>query len=111
MTEATNATPQPLPMASTGCSCCAPAARGTNQTAEPRGSAAVPASNTYPVEGMTCSHCAGRVSEALTALDDVDDVRVELVPGAASTVTVIGTASPQAVQAAVEQAGYLVAEA
>lgn len=43
---------------------------------------------TYAVTGMTCGHCAGAVTSELTALNGVTDVRVDLVAGGASTVTV-----------------------
>lgn len=43
---------------------------------------------TYAVTGMTCGHCAGAVTSELTALNGVTDVRVDLVAGGTSTVTV-----------------------
>jgi copper chaperone CopZ len=93
-----------LPMASTGCACCTPAS-ASGQTAP---AAETPASTAYQVEGMTCGHCAKSVTEELTALDGVSDVRIDLVAGGTSTVTVT-TARPlsaEAVRAAVEEAGY-----
>ena len=100
----------PLPGATNGCSCCAPAADATapagRQSADPTGTSAGTA--TYQVEGMTCGHCVGSVAEAVSALDGVDDVRIELVAGGASPVTVTGPASAGAVQAAIEAAGYRV---
>ena len=104
-------TRQPLPMASTGCACCAPAP-ASDQTA-PAAEAAPSAgtSATYQVEGMTCGHCATSVTEALTALDGAEDVRVDLVAGGLSTVTVSGMATPEAVRTAVEEAGYTVVTA
>lgn len=93
-----------LPMASTGCACCAPAS-ASGQTAP---AAETPASTAYQVEGMTCGHCAKSVTEELTALDGVSDVRINLVAGGTSTVTVT-TARPlsaEAVRTAVEEAGY-----
>lgn len=90
-----------LPMASTGCSCCAPGAIDTSTA--PDGKPSV----TYAVEGMTCGHCAGRVTEALSALEGAGEVQVELVPGGVSAVTVTGAGlSPAQVRGAVEQAGY-----
>lgn len=104
----------PLPMATTGCSCCAPAPAGPaeatalsgRQSPDPVGTSTGAAA--YQVEGMTCGHCVGSVAEAVSALDGADDVRVELVAGGASLVTVTGPASADAVQAAIEAAGYRV---
>jgi copper chaperone CopZ len=64
--------------------------------------------NTYRVAGMTCGHCVSAVSEELGALAGVDDVSVDLVPGAVSTVTVTSEAplEDSAVAAAVDEAGY-----
>ena len=94
----------PLPMASTGCACCAPAS-ASGQAAP---AAETPASTAYQVEGMTCGHCAKSVTEELTALDGVSDVHIDLVAGGASTVTVTADRplSAEAVRAAVEDAGY-----
>ena len=100
----------PLPGATNGCSCCAPAADATapagHQSADPNGTSAGDA--TYQVEGMTCGHCVGSVAEAVSALDGVDDVRIELVAGGASPVTVTGPASADSVRTAIETAGYRV---
>ncbi|MFI7495647.1 heavy-metal-associated domain-containing protein [Kocuria sp. M4R2S49] len=99
-----------LPMVSTGCACCAPAP-ASEQTV-PVAAAAEPsagAAASYPVEGMTCGHCARSVTEEVTALEGVDEVRIDLVAGGTSTVTVHGTAAPEAVRAAVEAAGYTAA--
>lgn len=110
MTEPTNTIRTQLPLASAGCSCCAPTAPGAAPATEPQGLAGATISRTYPVEGMTCGHCAGQVTGALTALEDVAEVRVELVPGGTSAVVVTGSADPQAVRAAVEEAGYALTE-
>ncbi len=62
---------------------------------------------TYSVTGMTCGHCVHAVTSELKGLDGVSDVEVELVAGAASTVTVT-SASPLArddVAAALDEAG------
>lgn len=102
----------PLPGATNGCSCCAPAADATapagHQSADPTGTSAGAA--TYQVEGMTCGHCAGRVTEALTALEGVLDVQIDLVAGEASAVTVTSTTpvAEESVRAAVARAGYAV---
>lgn len=108
MTEQTTAARRQLPLASAGCACCAPAAPSTVGATGNAAPAAPAASTTYQVEGMTCGHCAGRVTDALTALDDVADVRVELVAGGTSVVVVTGSADAQAVRDAVGRAGYTV---
>jgi copper chaperone CopZ len=43
---------------------------------------------TYAVTGMTCGHCASAVTSELLALDDVNEVNVDLVAGGTSSVTV-----------------------
>lgn len=67
---------------------------------------------TFPVTGMTCEHCVRAVREEVGALDGVRDVRVDLVPGKTSRVTVDSDAplTPDAVRAAVDEAGYEVAD-
>lgn len=46
----------------------------------------------YPVNGMTCGHCAGAVTDELSALPGVHDVSVDLVAGGTSNVTVVSDA-------------------
>lgn len=63
---------------------------------------------TYLVTGMTCGHCVAAVTEEVSKLAGVDDVRVGLVSGGESTLTVT---SPKplpeaAVREAVDEAGY-----
>ena len=43
---------------------------------------------TYHVTGMTCEHCVTAVTGELTGLGAVGGVRVDLVPGGRSAVTV-----------------------
>lgn len=95
-----------LPLAATGCACCAPASPGQ---AGPDGTD-VPSAPTYLVRGMTCGHCAGRVSDALRTLEAVQDVQINLVPDGDSAVVVTGPADPQAVRTAIEKAGYTLAD-
>jgi copper chaperone len=66
---------------------------------------------TFSVVGMTCGHCVASVTEELQELPGVDQVNVDLVAGATSTVTVTSTQplDDDAVQAAVEEAGYQLA--
>lgn len=62
----------------------------------------------FLVSGMTCSHCVSSVIEELSAIDSVENVVVELNVGGASKVTVASSAAldPDAVQAAISEAGY-----
>ena len=56
------------------------------------------------ITGMTCNHCVAAVRKALAAVDGVDEVvDVQLEPGSA---TVKGSASTDALLAAVKEAGY-----
>ena len=66
--------------------------------------------STYTVTGMTCGHCVSAVTTELTSLEGVDSVQVDLGSGA---VTVISAAplDDQAVRAAVDEAGYELADA
>lgn len=58
---------------------------------------------TYTVTGMTCGHCVASVTEEVTGVPDVSDVQVDLATG---RLVVTGAASPDAVRAAVEEAGF-----
>lgn len=55
------------------------------------------------VNGMSCGHCAGRVSKAIAAVDPSANVEVDL---AAKLVRVSSTAAPQELAHAVTEAGY-----
>lgn len=61
---------------------------------------------------MTRGHCVSAVREEVGALDGVTGVDVDLVAGGTSTMTVTSTApvSPDAVAAAVDEAGYRLVE-
>ena len=61
--------------------------------------------STYTVNGMTCSHCAASVTEEITELPGVSDVKVDLDTGAVA-VTSDTPLETDAVRAAVEEAGY-----
>jgi copper chaperone CopZ len=67
---------------------------------------------TLNVTGMTCGHCVSAVTEELQQLDGVQDVAVDLVAGGTSTVTVTSAAplDGEAVRAAVDEAGYDLAD-
>ena len=96
---------RPLPMAATGCACCAPSSvpEEAGTAVEAQSPSSDGTATTYQVEGMTCGHCAGRVTEAL-------DVQIDLVAGEASAVTVTSTTpvAEESVRAAVARAGYAV---
>lgn len=59
----------------------------------------------YRVQGMTCGHCVGAVTSALTELEGVTDVSVDLDSGEA-TVTSEEPLDEAAVREAVDEAGY-----
>lgn len=92
--------------ANAGCACCA-----APSPADASAPVSAPVSAEILVAGMTCSHCASSVSEELNAIDGVDGVTVDLDAGGASRVTVNSATpiDPEAVRAAVEEAGYTLA--
>lgn len=63
---------------------------------------------TLQVGGMTCEHCVKAVSRELGAIDGVSDVSVALNAGGVTPVTVTSSQPlpPEAVAAAVDEAGY-----
>jgi copper ion binding protein len=58
---------------------------------------------TYDVQGMTCDHCVRAVTEEIGGIDGVSSVDVDLKQGIA---VVEGDADPDAVRAAVSEAGF-----
>jgi copper chaperone len=58
---------------------------------------------TYSVTGMSCEHCTNAVTTQLRGLNGVTGVRIDLVPGGASRVTI--TSSTPLAGAAVSAAG------
>lgn len=64
---------------------------------------------TYQVTGMTCDHCASAVSAELQALATVETVDVDLPTGAV-TVTASAPLEQEQVRAAVDEAGYALAD-
>jgi copper chaperone len=66
--------------------------------------------STYAVTGMTCGHCAQAVTSELTALPGVAEVRVDLGTGSV-TVTSAAPLTDDQVRAAVDEAGYELADA
>jgi len=63
--------------------------------------------STYAVDGLTCGHCVSAVTDELTGLDGVNEVRVDLNAGGTSTVTItsIVPLGAETVSAALEEAG------
>jgi copper chaperone CopZ len=82
-----------------GCACCA-----TSTVAE--------TPDDILVSGMTCSHCVSSVTEQLTGIDGVQSVTVELNAGGTSRVTIHSASAldPAQVKAAVDEAGYALAD-
>ncbi|MBB6558739.1 Cu+-exporting ATPase [Acidovorax soli] len=62
-----------------------------------------------PITGMTCASCVGRVEKALKAVPGVRDVTVNIATERATVVAEASVAAP-ALAAAVQKAGYSVAE-
>ena len=60
---------------------------------------------TITVDGMTCAHCVSSVRSEVGKLDGVTDVTVDLASGAV-TVVAETTPDPEALRAAIEEAGY-----
>ncbi len=65
---------------------------------------------TYTVTGMTCNHCVQAVTSELTEIPGVEGVQVDL-PSGAVTVTSAEPLAEDAVRAAVDEAGYELADA
>lgn len=64
------------------------------------------------VDGLTCGNCVKHLTEELVAIPGVSDVAVDLVSDGTSTATVtsLDVLSEEAVQAAVDEAGYTLAQ-
>ncbi|GEO81344.1 heavy metal translocating P-type ATPase [Pararhodospirillum oryzae] len=58
------------------------------------------------IEGMSCASCVGRVERALASLPGVVDVAVNLAAETATVTFLDGVISPEALAAAVSNAGY-----
>ena len=61
----------------------------------------------YQVTGMSCAACSARVEKAVSKVDGVTACSVSLLT---NSMGVEGTASPEAIIRAVEEAGYQVTE-
>ena len=68
---------------------------------------------TYSVAGMTCGHCTSAVTEELSKLVGVQDVKIDLVAGGTSAVHVTSESALDEglVREAVDEAGYELASA
>ena len=86
-----------------GCGCGSTSTETENQESQK----AVDTAQSFAVTGMTCGHCAGAVTSELKALDGVTAVRVDLVAGGTSTVTVTSKTplEESQVAAALDEAG------
>ncbi|MCC3283764.1 MULTISPECIES: heavy-metal-associated domain-containing protein [Arthrobacter] len=62
------------------------------------------------ISGMTCGHCVASVTEELTAIGGVEDVKVDLQPEGISTAVITSTEpiAPEILSEAVAEAGYTV---
>lgn len=110
-----------LPLASSGCSCCAPTNSAEPASALPatalqesapavvNADADSSAQRSFTVEGMTCGHCVRSVEAAVSALPGVIAASVDLVPGGRSRLAVTGQVSEAGVRQAVDAAGYALA--
>ncbi len=59
----------------------------------------------YKVVGMTCGHCVSTVTAAISALEGVESVDVDLSEGLV-TVTAKDAVSEKTLAAAIDDAGY-----
>ncbi|MEP7018754.1 MAG: heavy metal-associated domain-containing protein [Actinomycetota bacterium] len=61
----------------------------------------------FPVTGLTCGHCVGAVTTEVSAVPGVTDVKIDLVVGGTSAVSVTAdkAISDAEVSAALEEAG------
>jgi copper chaperone CopZ len=87
------------------CTACSCTTDTTSQTTDSAPGAEV---SHYTVTGMTCGHCVISVTEQIQELGGVRDVSVDLASGTVA-VTSDQPVAPEAVAAAVREAGYQVA--
>ena len=100
MCRTENRTELPLVSAATGYGCCSNEASSAPSTTA--GASAIE----FGVTGLTCGHCVQTVEKAVSALEGVESVSVDLVPGGRSRLVVGGKADSSAVREAVTSAGY-----
>lgn len=63
---------------------------------------------TFTVTGMTCGHCVASVTEEVSEIAGVENVDIDLATGSV-TITSSTPLEDDAVRAAVEEAGYVLA--
>jgi copper chaperone len=73
--------------------------------AHPQEGTVMSSTATYTVSGMTCSHCVSSVTEEVTKIPGVTEVKVDLASGAV-TIASDTPVEDTAVKAAVDEAGY-----
>jgi copper chaperone len=61
------------------------------------------------IKGMSCQHCVMAVTRALSAVDGIKDVKVDLKSGMA-TYDEVKMVDPMVVAAAIKMAGYEIEE-
>ncbi|MFI0470872.1 MULTISPECIES: heavy-metal-associated domain-containing protein [Saccharopolyspora] len=64
--------------------------------------------STFVVKGMTCSGCMSKVTSAVTGVEGVTDVDVDISNGELTVVSA-SPVDPDAIRKAVNEAGYQVA--
>ncbi|MGW1195805.1 heavy-metal-associated domain-containing protein [Streptomyces sp. NPDC002536] len=67
------------------------------------------ATTVYQVTGMTCGHCEGAVSQEISAISGVTSVTAVAATGRVTVVSA-GPLDDEAVRAAVDEAGYELAD-
>jgi copper chaperone len=70
----------------------------------------MPVTNEYVVSGMHCAHCASSVTEEVSAVSGVTDVKVDLDSGQLIVTSDIDIPF-ESIETAVDEAGYSVATA
>jgi copper chaperone len=61
------------------------------------------------IKGMSCQHCVMAATRALSAVDGIKDVNVDLKSGVA-TFEEVKTVDPAVITAAIKKAGYEIVE-
>jgi len=70
----------------------------------------MPITSEYVVSGMHCHHCVSSVTEEVSGVNGVTDVKVDLDSGQLSVISDTEIAF-ESIEAAVDEAGYRVATA
>ena len=65
--------------------------------------------STYTITGMTCGHCTNSVTDEVGQVPGVSDIEVDLTTGRLAVVSEVPV-DDAAVRAAVEKAGYQLAD-